>query len=261
MAEWGRQIKGFVGALARAPGRILFAPACPGCRRLVAQPGVLCAACWPRLKLLDPPWCPVLGLPFEHDMGEGFLSAEAIASPPPFARARAAVAYDAVAGRMVHGLKYGDRTDFAPWMAAWMARAGFELLPDADLIVPVPLHPARFFKRRFNQSAELARALALQTGVAFDPSALVRRKRTRQQVSLGRNAREDNVRAAFEVPPAARPALKGKHALLVDDVYTTGATVASATRALLAGGCRAVDVLTFARVLPGDFLSGDQGPI
>ncbi|TKB92137.1 MAG: ComF family protein, partial [Mesorhizobium sp.] len=98
------------------PARLLFPPVCAGCRRHVSQPGVLCGACWPKLRLLERPWCPVMGTPFTHNMGEGFLSAEAIADPPPFERARAAVAYSGVARQMVQGLKYQDRTDLAPWM-------------------------------------------------------------------------------------------------------------------------------------------------
>src|SRR5437660_638537 len=101
---------------------MLFPPVCAGCRRHVSQPGVLCGSCWPKLRLLEKPWCPVMGTPFTHDMGEGFLSAEAIADPPPFERARAVVVYSGVARQMVQGPKYQDRTDLAPWMARWMAR-------------------------------------------------------------------------------------------------------------------------------------------
>jgi predicted amidophosphoribosyltransferase len=180
-------IKAFARTAAEWPASVLFPPVCPGCRRHVSRPGLLCAACWPRLRFLERPWCPVMGTPFLHDMGEGFLSAEAIADPPPFERARAAVVYGGVAGRMVQGLKYRDRTDLAPWMAGWMLRAGGELIADADLVVPVPLHWYRFFRRQFNQSAELARALSRQAGLAYAPSALRRIKPTRRQVGLERS--------------------------------------------------------------------------
>jgi ComF family protein len=257
MIDWRASFKSGAAALARMPGRVLFPPICAGCRRLVSEPGALCAQCWSKLTLLEPPWCPVLGTPFAHDMGDGFVSAPAIASPPPYARARAAVAYTGVARDLVQGLKYRDRTDLARWMGKWMVRAGFELLPDTELVIPVPLHRGRYFRRRFNQSAELARALAKLSGHPFRPEALIRRKATRQQVGLDREAREANVRAAFAVPRPARLAIEGRRILLVDDVLTTGATVASATKALLKGGASAVDVLTFARVLPGDFRAED----
>jgi ComF family protein len=247
------KIKSFARKVLDWPARVLFPPICAGCRRHVLEPGVVCGACWSRLRLLERPWCPVMGTPFAHEMGEGFLSAEAIADPPVFDRARAAVVYGGVAREMVQALKYRDRTDLAPWLAKWMARAGSELLADADLIVPVPLHRRRFFSRKFNQSAELGRALSHQSGVAFSPSVLKRVKLTRQQVGLERRERENNVRGAFRVPHEAEIDISARRILLVDDVYTTGATVGAAAKALKKGGASAVDILTFARVLPGDF--------
>ncbi|MBZ9680210.1 ComF family protein [Mesorhizobium sp. CO1-1-7] len=256
------EIGKLAGSAARSalgwPARILFPPVCAGCRRQVSQPGVLCGDCWPKLRLLERPWCPVMGTPFTHHMGDGFLSAEAIADPPPFERARAAVVYSGVARQMVQGLKYQDRTDLAPWMARWMVRVGAELIADADVVVPVPLHWRRFFRRRFNQSAELARAVCELSGLSFAPSAMRRVKLTRQQVGLERQEREENVRAAFRVPAEAEIEIAGRRVLLIDDVYTTGATVRAATKALKRGGAAAVDVLTFARVLPGDFRADES---
>lgn len=253
--------KSLAGGMLALPARLLFPPVCAGCRRQVSQPGALCGLCWRELRFLEKPWCAVMGTPFSHYMGEGFLSAEAIANPPPFERARAAVAYTGVARRMAQALKYGDRTDLAPWMARWMARAGAELLSDADVVVPVPLHWRRFFMRRFNQSAELARALAVLSAKPFEPMAIRRVKVTRQQVGLGAAERQDNVRAAFRVPPEADIKVRGRRVLVVDDVYTTGATVASVAKALKRSGAAAVDVLTFARVLPGDFRPEEPDPI
>ena len=254
-----------IKALARGVGRfsadMLFPPVCPGCRRQIAEPGTLCGQCWPKLRFLEKPWCEVMGTPFSHDFGAGFLSAEAIANPPPFRRARAAVAHNGVARDMVHGLKYSDRTDLARWMARWMVRAGAELIEDADVVVPVPLHWTRFLRRRFNQSAELARAVASQTGRQLAPLAVKRVKATRQQVGLALGERQDNVRAAFKIPPQAEIDIAGRRVLLIDDVYTTGATVSAATKALLKGGAGAVDVLTFARVLPGDFRADEAETI
>jgi ComF family protein len=257
----GHEIKAFASAMLEWPQRLLFPPVCAGCRRQVSQPGTLCGACWPKLKFLERPWCEVMGTPFSHDMGEGFLSADAIANPPPFRRARAAVSYSGVARQMVQGLKYRDRTDLAPWMARWMLRAGSDIIADADIVVPVPLHWRRFFSRRFNQSAELARAVAGLTGKRFEPSAVRRVKVTRQQVGLGQREREDNVRGAFRVPSEAEIHVTGRHVLLVDDVYTTGATVSAVARALKKAGAASIDVLTFARVIPGDFQPDEAATI
>lgn len=243
---------------ARRAGDMLFPPTCPGCGLRVSRPATLCADCWPGLRLIEKPWCAVLGTPLAEDLGEDVLSPAAMADPPVFDRARAAVAHAGVARQLVHGLKYGDRTDLAPWMAGWMLRAGAELFTPGQQVVPIPLHWRRFMSRRFNQAAELARHIARMRGLTFAPELLVRTRRTRQQVGLGESQRLANVRAAFAVPAAARVRVAGAAVLLIDDVYTTGATVSSAARALKRAGAARVDVLTFARVVPGDFLSDDQ---
>jgi len=261
VADRGKEFKALAGRALGWTAGLLFPPVCAGCRRQVAEPGTLCGSCWPKLRFLEKPWCPVMGTPFSHDMGEGFLSAEAIANPPPFARARAAIVYSGVARQMVQSLKYNDGTQLAPWMARWMVRAGADLIADADVVVPVPLHWRRFLWRRFNQSAELARAVARLSGRSFEPLALTRFKGTRPQVGLGISAREDNVRGAFRVLPEHDALVRGRHVLVVDDVYTTGATASAVARALKRGGAAGIDILTFARVLPGDFSTDDAQPI
>jgi len=255
------EIKSLARSAAQLSARLLFPPACAGCRRIVSQPGSLCGECWRGLRFLEQPWCAVMGTPFSHEMGPGMLSADAIANPPPFDRARAAVAHGGIARRMVHGLKYADRTDLAPWMARWMMRAGREFLPDSDLVVPVPLHRMRFLSRRFNQSAELGRAVARLSGKPFSPDAVLRVKPTRQQVGLGLRQREDNVRGAFLVAPGREIDVAGRRVVVVDDVYTTGATVSAVARALRKAKAARIDILTFARVLPGDFRPDEDGPI
>ncbi len=180
----------------------------------------------------------------------GILSAQAIAHPPVFDRLRAVAAHDGICQTLVHRLKYNDRLDLAPLMARWMARAAGDLLSDADVIVPVPLHRTRLFTRRFNQSAELARHLALQCGKPFNAVDLKRVRRTAHQVGLGERAREDNVRGAFAVSDAGKMVFSGRRVLLVDDVYTTGATVTAASRALRRAGVGDITVLVFSMALP-----------
>jgi ComF family protein len=246
---------------AAAAQQFLFPPTCLGCRRLLAKQGALCPECWRMISFIERPYCEVLGLPFAVDHGEGALCADAIANPPPFARARAAVIHQGLARRLAHELKYHDRCELAPWMARWMTRAGAELIAAADLVIPVPLHRRRFLLRRFNQSAELARQVARQAGLPFEPGLVQRVRPTRQQVGLGARERKANVRGAFSVPEGARPRLKDRHVLLVDDVLTTGATVAAVATALKRAGAAEVSVLTFARVAGEPFQARNDASI
>src|SRR5690606_8269262 len=186
---------------------------------------------------------------FSHDLGPGILSADAIANPPPFDRLRSVALYDDLARTLVHALKYRDRTDLAPMMAGWMLRAGDGAVQAADIIVPVPLHRFRLVWRKFNQSAELARALGALSTKPVLIDGVRRTKRTRRQVGLGPRAREDNVRGAFSITQEGREALIGRRVVLVDDVYTTGATVSAIARTLKRAGVADVTVLTFARAL------------
>jgi ComF family protein len=221
---------------------------CPSCRQPVEGAG-LCPGCWSKLSFIAPPYCERLGIPFAYDPGPGILSMEAIADPPAYRRARAAVRFDDVARTLVHALKYGDRLDLAPMMGCWMAMAGRSLTAEADAIIPVPLHWRRYWARRFNQSALLAEAIAKASQVPLVLGALRRVKATPQQVGLSQSARALNVQGAFRVSPSGKAAVAGRRLILVDDVITTGATVDASARALLRAGAAEVNVLTFARVV------------
>lgn len=227
---------------------LVLPPSCPRCAEPLARSGALCATCWSQLTLIADPVCAVLGTPLPFACEPGTVSLEALADPPPFGRARAGVLYDAVARDLVTSLKYRDRTDLVPLMARVMDAAGAALLSDADLIVPVPLSYRRLVARRFNQAALLAEALARTKEHRLEPGLLRRRWHARPQVGLTRTGRARNVRGAFHVPREHRRNLQGRRALLIDDVYTTGATARAASRALIAAGAAGVDVLTFARV-------------
>mgnify|MGYP001766061194 CR=1 FL=1 len=232
---------------------LVFPPVCLACRRAVETHGALCPACWGRMRFIERPFCERLGLPFAQDLGaEGLLSPEAIANPPVYARARVAVCFeDGPARSLVHRLKYHDRMEVAGPMGRWMARAGAELLTEADCLAPVPLHRSRLFTRRFNQAAALAQAVSRQCGAPVEALALVRKKRTSPQVGLSKSQRALNLQGAFAVPEDMRPRIAGKRVVLVDDVITTGATANAAARALRRAGAADVDVLAFARVVAG----------
>jgi ComF family protein len=228
---------------------VALPPLCPSCRTPLGDGTGLCAACWSKLSLIEPPYCARLGIPFTYDPGPGLLSMEAIADPPAYDRARAAVRYDEIARALVLSFKYGDRLDLAPMMGRWMARAGRELLSDAEALLPVPLHWRRLWARRFNQSAALAGAIAGISGVPVLHGALKRMRATPQQVGLSKTERADNVQGAFRVPPDHKVQVAGRRLLLIDDVLTSGATVDACARALLRAGAAHVDVLVFARVV------------
>jgi len=221
---------------------------CVACREPVYGEGV-CAACWSKLSFIAAPYCPRLGIPFVYDPGPELLSMEAIANPPAYSRARAAVRYDDVARTLVHALKYQDRTDLAPAMGRWMARAGQQLLGEADMLVPVPLHWKRGWSRRYNQSGALARVIERQSGVKLVSEALRRVRQTEQQIGLTRTERASNVQGAFKVAPDRKSDIAGRRVILVDDVLTSGATVDACARALLRAKAAQVDVLVFARVV------------
>jgi ComF family protein len=239
---------GAAGSAIRLARDIALPTLCVACRDEVAGEGV-CARCWSQLSFIAPPHCPRLGIPFVYDPGPGLLSMQAIAAPPAYQRARAAVRYDDVAKSLVHGLKYQDRTDLAPTMGRWMARAGRDLLGDADVLVPVPLYWRRAWSRRFNQSGILARVIERQAGVKLAADALRRVRPTRQQVGLSKTERAQNVQGAFQVATDRRAEIEGRHVVLVDDVLTSGATVDACARALLRARAAQVDVLVFARVV------------
>src|SRR3954453_7185469 len=187
---------------------------CVSCREPVDGEGV-CAECWAKLSFIAPPFCPRLGIPFVYDPGPGLLSMEAIADPPAYARARAVVRYDEGARTLVHALKYHDRTDLAPAMGRWMARAGEELLGEADVLVPVPLHWRRGWGRRYNQSGAVARVIERQTGVPVVRDALRRIRPTQQQIGLSRSQRATNVQGAFKVSQDMAHKVQGRRVVLI----------------------------------------------
>jgi ComF family protein len=243
------RVRGSLRRVLRHALDAVLPPLCPACRVPLGDGVGLCAACWSKLSFIEPPYCARLGIPFTYDPGPGLLSMEAIANPPAYDRARAAVRYDDIARALVLGFKYGDRLDLAAMMGRWMARAGHELTRDADALLPVPLHWRRLWARRFNQSAALAAAISGTCGVPVLHDALKRVRATPQQVGLSKSERADNVQGAFRVTAHQKVSVAGRRVVLIDDVLTSGATVDACARALMRAGAAHVDVLVFARVV------------
>ncbi|MGP7796138.1 ComF family protein [Sphingomonas sp. CLY1604] len=243
----GRRLAAWVGRAAGHIAALALPPRCPGCGMPVAADHRFCATCWSGLRLIAPPWCAGCNLPFAHDRGEGARCGACLADPPRHAGVRAAVAYGAVARRLALKLKYGGRIGVAATMAERIAPTVPRHL---DLLVPVPLHRWRLWSRGYNQAALIAAALRRRTGIDHDPLVLVRRRRTVVLQGLGSRGRRRAVAGAFAVTGAAR--VRGRSIGLVDDVYTSGATAAACTRALLAAGAASVTILCWARVIPGE---------
>lgn len=248
--------KPFGQRLGRAGSRALdwlLPPLCLACRNPVGDHGALCPACWRRVAFISAPVCDRLGTPMPFDIGPGALSPAAIANPPVFDRARAAFRFDDVGRALIHALKYGDRLEIAAALSGWMARSGTDILAGADAFIPVPLHWTRLVGRRFNQAAELTRHLAVKTGIANEPLVLRRVRRTAHQVGLTRAQRLDNVSGAFRIAEDRKGWVRGRKLVLVDDVFTTGATIEACARVLRRAGADRIDVLTAARVVDGPF--------
>lgn len=229
---------------------LVFPPLCVSCRRPVAEAHNLCSSCWNEVSFLDGPECARCGLPFETDPGPGTLCAACHASPPSFDRARSVMRYDDASKAPILALKRADRLDVVPAFARWLARSGRSLLEETDLIVPVPLHRLRLWSRRFNQAALLASALSRLSGVPADPLVLTRIRATKSQgVMPSASARRRNVRGAFKVAPGRESAIRSRKVLVVDDVFTTGATLEACAGALKRAGAGQVMALTLARVV------------
>ena len=235
--------------LARTVVDGLLPPCCLGCGAGVERQGTLCADCWKGLTLLGPPCCACCGYPFPYAAEDGAVCAACSRLPPVFDAARAVFRYDDASRDLILRFKHADETHGAAFFGAWLARAGDALCARSDLIAPVPLHRWRLLARRYNQAALLAGALARTVDRPLAVDLLQRRRHTPSQGRLSPPARRRNVRAAFVLRGRWTERVQDRRVLLVDDVYTTGATVEECARVLRRAGAAGVDVVTLARVI------------
>lgn len=225
-------------------------PRCPFTGEIVDSQGTVSPAAWARLSFITDPQCHACGFPFEFAVPKGSaenLCAACLFERPAYDRARAALVYNDASRDFILGFKHGDQMHSVVAMLPWLKQAGADILPEADMIVPVPLHRWRLLRRRYNQAAVMGGALAREAGKIFMADALVRTRATPTQGRLKAKERAANVKRAFALHP--RRSVTGKNIVLIDDVYTTGATVGECVKVLLKAGATSVNVLTLARVV------------
>jgi predicted amidophosphoribosyltransferase len=242
-----------VGDLVQGLLDLVFAPVCLGCRSALSTRAAdrrVCGACWSRMRAIPPPRCERCWNPHDPTLREHCPLCEQL--PPALRAVRSAALMEGPARALVHALKYGGWSGVAPALAARMAALPLplEVEEEVGLVVAVPLGRARMRERGYNQAAPLAADVARRKGWRDEPGLLVRARSTARQATLHPAERRANVAGAFSVPAALRPSLCGEHVLIVDDVWTTGATALACVEALLAAGARAASAITFARALP-----------
>jgi ComF family protein len=251
------EVKDFVAGLSLAPVRLAAAGAVDivfpqhDCDDAALHGGMM-AAQWSRIRFLSDEGCDMCARPFDGGLhyGRGALCSSCADKPFPFTRTRAACLYGEASKDIILGFKHADRLDLAPILTRWLERAGADLLAEADIVVPVPLHPSRLWERRYNQAAELARPIARRARIGYAADALRRITATKSQGHASPQARWDNVRSAFAVTASGARQVAGKRVVLIDDVFTTGATLRACAGVLRKAGASQVYALVIARAVP-----------
>lgn len=229
---------------------LVYPARCLGCGTMVDDDFGLCGTCWRDTPFIGGAICDACGGPLPGQTGvDAAHCDDCLRTPPPWDQGRAALAYRDRARSLVLGLKHADRQEVVVPASGWMARAVRDIVVPEMLVAPIPLHWTRMLSRRYNQSALLASAMAKRLGLSYCPDLLIRTRRTRSLDKLDGAQRRAILDGALRLNPArAHRVSAGRPVLLVDDVMTSGATMAEATRAVRASGAGRVCAVTLARV-------------
>lgn len=250
-------LKGVRG-LMKGALQLVYPPQCMGCGETVAQTGALCPACWREADFITGACCftcgaPVPGHPEGEEMRRSAAPAlrcdECLALQRPWLHGRAALTYRGTGRKLALMLKHGDRLDIAASLGDWVAAAAQPLVHEDMLVVPIPLHPMRLFKRRYNQAFLLARPVARAHGMRLLPHLLQRRRHTPPQDHGKIHQRYDNLQGAFAIHPRYHDLIQGRPILLVDDVMASGATMSVAATCLTDAGAGPISTAVLARAV------------
>lgn len=234
-------------SIVRAGVDLILPPRCSVTGEVVDVQGMISASAWADLQFISEPFCGTCGIPFEFESGSICMSC--IDDPPPYDLSRSALIYNDTSRDLILGFKHGDKTHVVRSFIPWLQKFGAEVLAEADFLIPVPLHPYRLILRRYNQAALIAHDLSKKTDIPHLADAMRRVRATVSQGHLSLEERQKNVKKAFDIHPKFKDMIKGKVIVLIDDVYTTGATVKECSVILKENGAQKVHVLTLARVL------------
>jgi len=217
--------------------------------RATAKNGFVCSKCWLQVRFIRPPFCGRCGLPFEGDITTAFECSNCREMELHFSSARSAVVAKTIVLEIIHRFKYQRHLWFEPFLADLLLREALPVLGAQkwDFIAPVPLHSVKEREREFNQAELLARHLSIAAKIPLNNHLLRRVSPTMTQTRLTKQQRADNMRGAFAVRKGVK--LDGEKIILVDDVFTTGATTSACAKALKADGAGDVCVWTVARGL------------
>lgn len=238
----------------------ILPPRCVVTGEMVDKQGMVAPGAWGELDFINDPMCYKCGVPFGFESAgmadiagvetdDGVQCLQCMDYPPPYDSARSALKYNDHSRNMILGFKHADQTHAARAFVPWLKMAGAEMLEEADVLIPVPLHRWRLLKRRYNQSAIMAHFLHKETRTPILYEGLLRTRYTATQGHLNFAERRKNVKRAFVVNTKYEDKIKGKTLILLDDVYTTGSTAKECSKALVKAGAKAVHILTLARVV------------